>query len=45
MENKDDENKKEKKSINKSIIVMRHGERIDCIDGKINQLLSENDRS
>ena len=27
----------------KSIIVMRHGERIDCVDSKSNQLLSEYD--
>ena len=32
-----------KDSILKSIIVMRHGERIDCVDSKSNQLLSEYD--
>ena len=29
--------------IQKSIIVMRHGERIDCVDSKSNQILSEYD--
>ena len=41
MENKNDE---ERISILKSIIVMRHGERIDCVDSKSsNQLLAEYD--
>ena len=40
MENKNEENN----SILKSIIVMRHGERIDCVDSKSNnQLLAEYD--
>ena len=34
---------KEKKQFLKSIIIMRHGERIDCVDSKLNQLLNEYD--
>ena len=34
---------KEKESFFKSIIIVRHGERIDCVDSKSNQLLSEYD--
>ena len=33
----------EKKPLLKSIIIMRHGERIDCVDSKSNQLLTEYD--
>lgn len=32
-----------KDSLLKSVIIMRHGERIDCVDSKSNQLLSEYD--
>ena len=34
---------KEKESFFKSLIIVRHGERIDCVDSKSNQLLSEYD--
>jgi broad specificity phosphatase PhoE len=34
---------KEKSPFSKSIIIMRHGERIDCVDSKSNQLLTEYD--